>query len=263
MHVLADDSRILITGASSGIGAALARRLAGGNRRIILVARRTERLESLANELNCPRDNVHIISADLTAPDGCARIIDEAVAQAGRIDVLVNNAGVGEYGEFVSRELAPLEKMIELNLTSLVRLTHLSLPGMVEQGRGHIVNIASTAAFQPTPSMAVYGATKSFVLSFSMALWHELKPAGIAVTCVCPGPVETEFFDHGGFDRRRDHFLRRAMSAEAVADATATAIESGRPLRIPGAINKLGTFATRLFPITRVTKIAAKLLGSK
>jgi hypothetical protein len=116
---------------------------------------------------------------------------------------LVNNAGAGEYGKFATQELAALERMMSLNMNAVVRLTHAVLPGMIERRRGRILNIASTAAFQPTPFMAVYGATKAFIRSWSLALWWELRSKGVHVTCVCPGPVRTEFFDRGGYERRK------------------------------------------------------------
>ncbi len=256
------DRTVLITGASSGIGQALARRFGHEGARLVLVARRAERLEPLAREIGASGASVTIIPADLDEASACERVVEEARRRAGRIDVLVNNAGVGEYGRFAEQEWTALDAMMRLNMTALVRLTKLVLPEMLDRRSGHIVNLASTAAFQPTAYMAVYGATKSFVLDFSLALWEEVRRKGVRVTCICPGPVRTEFFDHGGFQSQRTRFMRTALDPDRLAGAAFRRIARGRVVYVPGILNKLGAFLVRFGSLKTVTRVTAKLLGS-
>lgn len=257
------EKTVLITGASSGIGSALARRFARANARLILVARREDRLAALAEELRSNGLEVYIIVADLVEPSACDKIVSETKEAAGPIDVLVNNAGIGEYGRFYEKDLGALENMMQLNMSAVVRLTHRVLPDMIDRRSGHILNIASTAAFQPTPHMSVYGATKSFVLSFSLALWHEVRRRGICVTCVCPGPVRTEFFDRGGYETQKSHMIRLAIDPDQIAEAAYTKLLQARTTHIPGTLNKLGAFLVRFAPLRTVTKVSAKLLAPK
>lgn len=255
------DKTILVTGASSGIGHALARRFAAAGGRLVLVARRADRLNELARRLETAGARAIPIPADLTEPDACERVVAEAREAAGRIDVLVNNAGVGEYGRFDGQDFDALDRMMRLNMHALVRLTHGVLPDMIGRRVGHILNIASTAAYQPTPYMAVYGATKAFVLSFSMAVWHEVRRRGVRVTCVCPGPVMTEFFDRGGYETRKTDFSRGAHRAEQIADAAFAAVSAGRAVFVPGWRNKLGAVLQRLAPLRTTTRVTGKILG--
>lgn len=254
------DERVLITGASSGIGRALARRLAGDGAKLMLVARRRDRLEELKSELGEAVLPDGIFNCDLSDPTACDNIMTAIHERGERVDMLVNNAGAGEYGEFCNQDLAELEAMMRLNMISLTRLTKLVLPGMIARRHGRVVNIASTAAYQPTPYMGVYGATKSFVQSFSLSLWYELRKKGIKVTCICPGPVNTEFFDRGGMERQKKQFLKTAMSAEAVAEKAYEAIVRGRCNYVPGAINKIGAVLQRFAPLRFVTHMTARLL---
>ncbi len=253
------DQRVLVTGASSGIGRELARRFAGDGAKLILVARRRDRLEALANELAASMAMPPIVD-DLSDPSACERIVGEIRERGELVDILVNNAGVGEYGEFIDQNIDELESMMRLNMVSLTRLTHLVLPGIVARGGGRIVNIASTAAYQPTPFMAAYGGTKSYVQSFSLALWYELRKKGIKVTCICPGPVRTEFFDRGGLERQKAEFQRTAMSAEVVAEKAYRAIVRGRCNYVPGVLNKIGAVLQRFAPLRFVTRMTGKLL---
>ncbi len=258
------DKTVLITGASSGIGAELARRFARGGAKLALVARRGDRLRTLADEIvpttadtgQTPR----IIVADLVEPGACERAVAETRDAFGRVDVLVNNAGIGEYGTFAEKDLPATERMMQLNMSALVRLTHLVLPEMLSGRRGWIMNIASAAAFQPTPYMGVYGATKAFVLSFSMSLWEEVRRAGVVVTCVCPGPVRTGFFDRGGYEARHD-FTRFAVEADWVADRAYRALVRKKPVFIPDRLNRLSRFLQRFIPLKAVAKLAGKVLG--
>lgn len=257
------DKVVLITGASSGIGASLARRFAREGSSLVLIARRADRLAALAEELRRLTKTVHTISGDLCEPDAIPKIVAEARDRTGPVDVLVNNAGAGEYGRFADQDVKALHMMIELNTRALIQLTHAILPQMIERHRGAILNIASTAAFQPTPYMAVYGATKSFVLSFSVSLWRELAGSGIHVTCVCPGPVKTEFFDRGGYETRRVDYLRHSVEPDWLADQAFRALSSRRVVFIPGIINRLAAFLTRFTSIKTVTRISERLLGPR
>jgi uncharacterized protein len=260
---LFEDKTILITGASSGIGAALARRLARDGAGLILVARRVDRLAALAEQLKNGPGRVHMIAADLIDDGAATRVVVESVRAMGRVDVLVNNAGVGEYGEFKSQDAAALERMIQLNTTAVVRMTHAVLPEMLQRRSGRILNIASTAAFQPTPYMAVYGATKAFVRNFSLALWWELRHTGVQMTCVCPGPVRTEFFDRGGYEERREDFTRLAADADWVAERAYGALAKGRVMCVPGFVNWLGAILPRLGSLKTVTRVSARILGPR
>ncbi len=256
------DKHVLITGASSGIGAALARQFAKAGARIALVARREERLAALADELKAiGAAAVMVIPADLVEEDAAGRVLAEARGAFGPVDVLVNNAGVGEYGLFAGKDLADLERMTRLNVLAVLRLTHLALPDMITRRAGQILNIASTAAFQPTPHMAAYGATKAFVLSLSMGLWEELRKTGIGVTCVCPGPVRTEFFDRGGFGARQTDWARIGFDADQLAELAMERLGAKQALYIPGMLNKVTTFIERFFPLAIVTRITGKILG--
>lgn len=255
------NQRIIVTGASSGIGAALARQFAAEGGQVAIVARRRERLEALASELSAGPGRGVAVVADLLESDATEHILKEVASQlGGPIDVLVNNAGIGEYGHFVDQSPDDLDRMMTLNVHAVVRLTRAVLPGMIERGRGHILSIASGAAFQPTPYMAVYGATKAFVLSFSMAVWAEVRKQGVGVTCVCPGPVDTEFFDRGGYETRKADFSKMAMSADRVASEAIAAMKRGRTAYVPGWSNMLGAVSQRFFPTRTVTRIAGKVL---
>lgn len=188
----------LVTGASSGIGAAMATALAARGSNLVLVARRADRLTELADRLQATYGvQAHVISRDLVK-DGAATEIHEEVSRQGiTIDALVNNAGFATRAKFVDEEAARVSDEIALNVTALVELTHAFLPGMLERGFGAVINVASTAAFQPLPLMAVYGASKAFDLSFTEALWGELEGTGVKAITLCPGATDTEFFDVG------------------------------------------------------------------
>ena len=179
----------LITGASAGLGAEFARQCAARGEALALVARRRDRLEALKAELG---GDVHIFAADLAPPGAAQSLIAELGAEGLSVGTLINNAGFGLAGKFAERPLARQSEMIDLNCRTLVELCHLVLPDMRERGRGAILNVASTAAFQPGPGAAVYFATKAYVLSFSEALHQELKGTPVRVSCLCPGPTQTE-----------------------------------------------------------------------
>lgn len=248
-------AKALITGASGGIGLELARIFAREHFDLVLVARSKARLEELAAELRAAHGvAVEVIAKDLSAPDAAVEI----QRQVGRIDVLVNNAGFGLYGKFADSPLADDLNLMHLNMDALVALTALFLPGMIEARSGRILNVASTAAFQPGPLMALYYASKAFVLSFSEAIANELKDTGVTVTALCPGPTET------GFQARaevQDIPLNRMgmMSAKAVAEAGYRGLMAGKTIVIPGIKNKFGAQSVRFTPRKLVTNIVRKI----
>ncbi len=254
------DRLVLITGASSGIGLALARRFARERARLVLVARSADRLAALAEEIRQGGSEAQVIVANLVT-DGAAERMVGAARAIGEIEVLVNNAGVGEYGLFVEKDFAAIERMMRLNMDALARLTHLALPAMLARRTGWIMNIASMAGFQPTPYMGVYGATKAFVRDFSLALREEVRRRGVVVTCVCPGPVRTGFFSRGGYEARMKDFDRFSVDADWVAGKAFRALARGRALCVPGATNKAALFLQRFAPLTFVTRVSGRVLG--
>jgi uncharacterized protein len=240
--------RTLITGSSAGIGAALAEVVAGHGHDLILVARRRDKLETLAAEIERKHGvNVACFPEDLADAHGPRRLFEAVIAQGFEVENLVNNAGVGVYGKFAGTDLDAELKMIQLNVTSVVELTKRFLPGMIQRRGGRILNVASTAAFVPGPWMSIYYATKAFVLSFSDAIDYELKSSGITVTTLCPGPTESEFKARAGSQRSR-LFEAFVMDAPTVARAGFDGMMKGRTLVIPGLRNKVVPIAARLIP---------------
>lgn len=238
----------LITGASGGIGLELAHVFAAHGHPLILVARSLEKLEALAQELRERyRVAVHVISADLGAPGAAERLLAEVAQRSLTVEVLVNNAGFGLYGSYLELEGAQEQAMIQLNVAVLTDLTKRFLPSMVERRRGGVLNVASTAAFQPGPGMAVYYATKAYVLSYSEALHHELQGTGVTVTALCPGPTRSGFQSVAGFGQK-PAIERVMMEARPVAEQGYEAFMKGRSVRIPGLLNQLGAFSMRLVP---------------
>jgi hypothetical protein len=239
---------VLITGASAGIGRELARLFAADKSNLVLVARRRERLEELAAELRRQAGvDVRVPAADLGRADAPRAIADDLARDGTAIDVLVNNAGFGAVGPFAEIDAARQMEMVQVNVAALTHLTRLSLPGMIERGRGGILNVASTAGFQPGPLMAVYYATKAYVISFSEALHDELAGRGVAVSCLCPGPTESEFAAVAEMERSR-MFKRRPMTAARVAEIGYRAFRRGKLLVVPGWLNWLGSFGGRFAP---------------
>jgi short-subunit dehydrogenase len=239
----------LITGASDGIGLELARIMAANGYDLVLVARNQKRLEEIARELKPAR--VRVLAKDLSV-GGAAEEIHREVPQ---VDVLVNNAGFGVFGKFAETPLDAELGMMQVNMTALVALTKLYLVGMVAAGRGRIMNVASTAAFQPGPLMAIYYATKAFVLSFSEAIANELAGTGVTVTALCPGPTATGFQERG---QMQDSGLvkgKKIMDARTVAEAGYRAMLAGKTLVVPGVKNKLLAQSVRLSPRSMVTKL--------
>jgi uncharacterized protein len=245
----------LITGASSGIGLDLARLMAR-NFDLILSARNQPTLEQIARDLQQQHGNlVHVIPADLARPEAPEQIFSEIKRRGVRVDVLVNNAGFGGYGAFADTDLSTELQMIQVNITALTQLTKLVLPGMRERKRGRIMNVASTAGFLPGPLMAVYYATKAYVISFSEAIANELKDSGITVTCLCPGATETGFAKRADMENSR-LFKMGSMRSEDVARAGYRAMLQGKTLVITGARNLLMVESLRFSPRKMVTAIA-------
>ena len=244
----------LITGASAGLGVDFARQLSAKGKRLVLVARRGDRLEMLAKELG----NARAVEIDLSEAGAADRLIADIAAQAEEVEMLVNNAGFGLTGQFAELDGKRQREMIDLNCGALVELAHAVLPGMIERRSGAILNVASTAAFQPGPGMAVYFATKAFVLSFSEALHEEVKGHGVRVSALCPGPTATEFGEVAGFAAASPSSKLAAPSAP-VAAAGLKGVENNRAVVIPGLMNKATAQAHRFFPRGLVRRAVARL----
>ena len=245
----------LITGASSGIGVDFARLLSREGYDLFLVARSETKLHALATELG----NAKVIVADLASPDAPQRIFDAS----GGVDVLINNAGFGILGPFAETNLRKQLEIIQVNIAALTALTHLFLQPMRARNSGQILNVASTAAFLPGPLMAVYYATKAYVLSFSEALADELRGTRVTVTVLCPGPTKTGFAEVAGMEKSRLFNLMSVMSSEAVARYGLRAMQRGKRVAIPGIANKLGAQSVRVSPRRLVTTFVRKLQESR
>ncbi|WP_293311954.1 SDR family oxidoreductase [Mycolicibacterium sp.] len=241
-----ENQTALITGSSGGIGEDFAVAFAKRKVNLVLVARRVDKLAQLRTRLLeiSPGITVDVIPADLAVP-GSAEALAAQVTELGRsIDILINNAGVGNHGDFVTQGVAENAAQIQLNCVTLTELTGLFLPAMTKAGRGLVINVASTAAFQPTPGMAVYGATKAFVLSFTEALWQETKSTGVRVFALCPGATETEFFARTG-----EEFLTSGrQTSQQVVDTAMAAIDKSGPTVISGLKNAVLASAYRYTP---------------
>ena len=246
----------LITGASSGLGTTFARRYAADGHDLVLVARRRDRLETLARTLRHEHGvTVDVIVADLSAVDAAARLHEETTRLGLHVDTLVNNAGFATYGDLVTADPERTAQEVRLNCVTLTELTARYLPAMVQAGTGTVVTVGSTASFQPVPHMAVYGATKAFVLSFTQALWAELRGTGVRVLALCPGPTETEFFDAIG----KDAAVGRMRSPEQVVDTAVRALRTSRPIVVDGVGNRLVAWLAPRLPRRMLVTITARL----
>lgn len=244
----------LVTGASAGLGTEFARQLSAKGYRLVLVARRKDRLDALAAELGHAR----AFESDLAAPGAVAALMADVAAHGETVSLLVNNAGFGLGGQFAELDGQRQRGMIDLNIGTLTDLAHAVLPDMLAKRKGAILNIASTAAFQPGPGMAVYFATKAYVLSFSEALHEELKGKGISVTALCPGPTATEFSEVAGFEGN-GAFDRAAVAVPQVVRTGLDALAAGRAVVIPGFLNKIGAQGHRLLPRGVLRRIAGTI----
>ena len=248
---------VLITGASSGIGLELAKCFAADGCRLVLVARNTEALETLAGELRqAHKIETLVLTADLSLPETPTRIFKELQGREIMVDVLVNNAGFGALGHFAELPLKWQLEMLQVNITALTELTGLFLSGMIQRRRGGILNVSSVAGFEPGPGMAIYHATKAYVLSFTEALAEELIGTDVVVTALCPGPTTTNFGNVANSQRERRLRKIPKMSAEEVAQYGHCAFRKGRLLAIPGLRNHLIVLLVKILPRRYVRKIA-------
>lgn len=250
----------LVTGASGGIGEELARLLARDKHDLVLVARSRDKLESLGRELSASHAiQARPLPADLSDPSAPEQVFQQLEDQALTIDILFNNAGFGARGSFSEIDYDVEARMLQVNIGSLTQLTRLLLPGMLERRRGKILNVASTAAFVPGPFMAVYYASKAYVLSFSEALSEEVQGTGVTVTALCPGPTETNFAATAG---NQDSSLFRTatiMDARTVARAGYDGLMAGERIVVPGWNNRMTVLSTRLAPRSMLARITRKL----
>lgn len=249
-----EGSHALITGASAGIGREFARQLAGRASSLVLIARRHARLEELRDELTRRNPNlrVHIRETDLSDERAVMDLGDWVETEKLSIDLLINNAGLGDLGAFATSDLRRAKEMLAVNVTALTLLTRLLLPGMIARKRGAILNISSSAGFLPIGGFAVYAASKAYVTSFSEAIRAELHGTGVTVTSVCPGPVHTEFMDvasRSALARKKSSPEFTHVSVEAVVRSALNALERDKPLIIPGVLMKLAMLLVRLTPL--------------
>ena len=254
----------LVTGASTGIGRELARLLAADGYALALVARDAAKLEVLAGELRGRHGTAAIvIPRDLARDEAPSEVLAEVSDHGLGVDVLVNNAGVGVYGPFASTDLERELEMIRVNIVAVTKLAKGVLPEMLRRRSGRILNVASTAAFQPGPLMAVYYATKAYVLSFSEAIANEVAGSGVTVTALCPGPTVTEFQNAAGVSRTRLFTGPLVLDARSVARAGYEGMRRGRRVVVPGLGNKLLVQALRLSPRRVVTAVARRIQESR
>ena len=244
----------LVTGASAGLGAEFARQLSKRGYPLVLAARRKDRLEGLSRELG----NARAVAIDLSKKDAATKLVADIESNGETVELLVNNAGFGLIGRFAELDAKRERQMIDLNVGTLTDLCRAVAPAMIKRKSGAIINVASTAAFQPGPKMAVYFATKAFVLSLTEALHEELKPHGIKVSCLCPGPTRTEFGDVAGFGGNR-MFDKVAMDSPEVVTTALEGLENNKAVVVPGLVNKIVAVSGRFAPRGAVRKIAGAI----
>jgi short-subunit dehydrogenase len=262
-----EGSSALITGASAGLGREFARQLADRASSLVLVARRRERLEELRDELTKANPNltVHIRETDLSDDRAVIELFDSLEREKIAVDLLINNAGLGDLGLFATIELQRVKEMLAVNVTALTLLTRLLLPGMIARKRGAILNVSSIAGFLPIAGFAVYAATKAYVTSFSEAMRAELRGTGVTVTALCPGPVHTEFTEvayRSVAAREKSSPEFTHVSVEAVVQASLEALERDKPLVIPGFLMKIAMLLVRLTP-SPVLRLASRFSAEK
>ena len=261
MAIKRNPQTVLITGASGGIGYELAKLFANDHYNLVLVARSAGKLEQFADELQRQFGiSAKAVALDLTAQHSAQALFDELQRENIAIDILVNNAGYGVLGNFSKVPLAEALGQIQLNVTALTELTHLFVQPMIERRHGNILNVASTAGFQAGPRMAVYYATKAYVILFSEALASELKDSGVTITCLCPGPTDTGFQGRAGTEGTILFKKSRPMTAKAVARDGYRALMAGKTLKISGFRNWAVAESTRFAPRKVVTAISRKVL---
>ncbi len=249
--------RALVTGASSGIGEEFARQLAKKGYDLVLVARRKDRLDKLASELSQTHGiAAEVLEADLSGTEGVSSV--ETRLAVGDIDLLVNNAGFATRGNFAALSVWRELEEIDVNIKALMVLTHAALQSMVQRRNGTIINVGSTASFQPLPYLSTYAATKAFVLHFSEGVHEEVKAHGVTVTCLCPGFVLTEFQQVAGLEERRLRNVGRLSTRQVVAAALRGAA-SGKAIVVPGAFNRAMSTSVRAVPRFAVRRVAGRL----
>ena len=250
----------LVTGASAGIGIALARELALHGAKLILTARRVQRLEAVAAELAGKGTEVRIVAADLNDPAAPQQIYDATAGAGLAVDILINNAGLGQFGAFAQTDPEQELSQVRVNCEAMVRLTRLFVPHMVERRRGWVMILASTASFQPLPYLSTYAATKAFDRFFALGLAAEVARFGIKVTALCPGPTESEFFDvaHASVFKARG-----VQSAEAVARLGVEALARGQRTIIPNFSGRFTAQLVRLMPVGLITHFVEKMARPK
>ncbi len=256
------DRTAVVTGASSGIGVELARALAARGHGVTLVARREELLHELAGELaDAHRVRTEVLAADLADADSRAALVEEIAARGLAIDVLCNNAGFSTTGAVAASDPEAEVRLVRVDVEAVVDLCSQVVPGMVERGRGAVLNVASVGAFQPLPGQASYAAAKAFVLSYTDSLHGELKGTGVTATSLCPGPVKTGFGEAAGFSDAEAEGALPSFMWETAADVAAAAVEAmakGRRVVIPGAANVVGAYAGRLAPKSLLVPVLAR-----
>jgi uncharacterized protein len=254
----------IITGASTGLGREFARFCARDGYDLVLIARSQPKLEELATEIrqNAGR-STRVITKDLSIPDAAREIFDEVTSAGLPVELLINNAGFGLVGRFWELDEEQQMEMVQLNVGALTHLTRLFLPGFVQRRRGQILNVASTAAFQPGPLMSVYYATKAYVVSFSEAVHNEARDFGVTVTALCPGPTRTEFDKRSGSTDTNLFKSRNVMDAATVAQIGLAALKKGKPLVIAGRLNSVMAFLTRFAPRQFAASMARRFQETK
>lgn len=253
---------VLITGASSGIGKEMARLFALEGSQVILVARNKAALDELAVELFADYGTrARVMKADLSKPATPKKIFDTLSDEGVQVDVVVNNAGFGQRGAVADTDPQRNVDMVQVNVTALTALTNLFLPGMIERGRGGILNVASTAAFQSGPFMAVYYATKAYVVSFTDALYEEVKGTGVHVSCLCPGPTQTGFVEEAGMQDTKLFKHANFVSARDVAQEGITGLRNNNAVVVTGLGNKVGAFGARFMPRSLSRRIIRIIQG--
>jgi short-subunit dehydrogenase len=254
----------LITGASSGIGLELARVFAANNHNLILVARSTDKLEELKTEIEKNSEVVaEVISADLSTPDSADKLFETIKSKNLHVDILVNNAGFGDHGNFLKSEPKRNDDMIVLNILTLTKLTRLFLPEMVNNKYGKILNVASTAAFQPGPLMSVYYATKAFVLSFSEGLHEELIDTGVTVTALCPGPTESNFMKVANASDMKLLSTMSIPTSRDVAEYGYKALMNEEVVAVHGVLNTILSKTTNVVPRFLLRKVVKRLQSKR
>jgi len=253
----------LVTGASSGLGMDFSRGLAARGCTLIFTARREERMEELKDGVVGKHGvEVLILPMDLARDDAARELMAMIKARGKQVDILINNAGFGLHGAFLDVEWERYQAMIKLNVQTVIHLTKLALPGMVERGFGYILFVASNGAFQPSPQYALYGATKSLVRDFSEALNYELRDTPVSCTVTAPGATRTEFHDVAGQEREENFFIRTTlMESERVTEISLQALFKGKPSVVPGLVNRIFAWTAQRGPRRLITALAGRLMG--